>query len=261
MKISVLTPSYNSAKTIEKAIVSVQNQTYTDWEHIIVDGGSEDGTVETLEKFESLVWISERDKGQSDAMNKAFKLASGDIITYLNADDFYYPDAFRDAIGHFKEDPSVDMVVGNLDVERMDGSLQTNTNATVSWKDLSIIKGRFPLNPVSYFYKRKVQEKIGDFPLDEHYTMDYWFLLRAFYLFKPIKVEDNYGRFVFDGNNKTSVINSAFPLQRMHALKFAFRFTPHRLPYVYFQLLIHKRNQSSIGRIVRRIYKRLKKIL
>ena len=89
MKISILTPSYNSGKYIERAIESVVDQGYDNWEHIIVDGGSTDGTAVILKKYPHLKWISEPDKGQSDAMNKAFEMSNGDIIGYLNADDWY----------------------------------------------------------------------------------------------------------------------------------------------------------------------------
>ena len=241
MTISVLTPSFNSGAYLVKSIQSVLDQTYKDWEHIVVDGGSTDNTVEILKSYEHLKWVSEPDKGQSDAMNKAFKMSTGDIIIYLNADDYFYPDAFSILIRQFEEQPIVDMVVGNLHIEK-NGNLEPRTNATISWKDLSVLKGRFPLNPVSYAYKRRVQEKIGDFPIDEHYTMDYWFLIRAFYLFKIVKIEDFLGCFVFVENNKSSTIIGEYEIQAPHALKFTRKFTPIRLPYVYTMLAIHSQN-------------------
>ncbi|WP_417237257.1 glycosyltransferase family 2 protein [Bizionia paragorgiae] len=258
MKISVLTPSFNSEKYIKKSIDSVLAQTYTNWEHIIVDGGSTDDTLAILKNYSHLNWISEPDKGQSDAMNKAFKMSAGNLIVYLNADDYFYPNAFQDIINVFKNNIGVDIVVGNLHIDR-NGDITPNTNATVSWKDLSIIKGRFPLNPVSYCYKKCVQEKIGNFPLNEHYTMDYWFLLRAFYLFKPVKIENFLGCFVFDGNNKTSVIVDGFSIQMPHALKFAIRYTPQRFFYVYKKLLLHKRNKSHVSLLLKKLRKKIRK--
>lgn len=258
MKISVLTPSYKSGKYLKTSIESVLNQTYKNWEHIIVDGGSTDDTLTILKSYPHLIWISEPDKGQSDAMNKAFRMSTGDLIVYLNADDYFYEDAFQVIVDTFIKNIKVDMVVGNLYVDR-DGVLTPNTNATISWEDLSIIRGRFPLNPVSYCYKRKVQEKIGDFPLKEHFTMDYWFLLRAFYFFKPVKIENFLGCFLFDGNNKTSIIVDGFSIQVPHALKFTLRYTPQRIFHVSSKLLMHNRNKSQISLFVKKLLKKFKK--
>ncbi|WP_417289539.1 glycosyltransferase family 2 protein [Corallibacter sp.] len=257
MKISVLTPAYNAGAYLKKSIESVLAQTYSNWEHIVVDGGSTDQSLDILKSYKHLKWVSEPDEGQSDAMNKAFKMATGDIIIYLNADDYFYPDAFKVFVDAFKNNTDCDMVVGNLDVDR-NGMMEPSTNATVLWKDLAVIKGRFPLNPVSYAYKRKVQEKVGAFPVDEHYTMDYWFLLHAFYFFKIIKINDFMGCFVFDGNNKTSVIVDGFNVQKPHALKFAKRYTPYRYFYVYWKLMSHPRNKSKQALFLKRVLKKLK---
>lgn len=258
MKISVLTPSFNSGRYLKKAIESVTAQTYTNWEHIVIDANSTDNSVDILKKYEHLTWVSEPDKGQSDAMNKAFEKCTGHLIVYLNADDYFYPDAFQIVVDTFNMNPSIAVVVGNLHTDR-NGVLIPNTDATISWKDLSIIKGRFPLNPVSYFYRRQVQEKIGKFPLNEHYTMDYWFLLRAFYFFEPVKIENFLGCFVFDGNNKTSVIVDGFSIQMPHALKFAIRYTPQRFFYVYKKLLLHKRNKSRVSLFLKQLRKKYRK--
>lgn len=94
-KISIVTASLNSGKFIEDSIKSVLRQNYENFEHIIIDGGSTDGTIEILKKYPHLKWISEQDKGQSDALNKGFKIADGDIIGWLNADEYYLPKTFN----------------------------------------------------------------------------------------------------------------------------------------------------------------------
>ncbi|WP_299060594.1 glycosyltransferase family 2 protein [uncultured Polaribacter sp.] len=262
MKISVLTPSFNSGDYIERSIQSVLSQTYKNWEHIIIDGNSTDNTVNILKRHKHLKWVSESDKGQSDAMNKAFKISKGDFIVYLNSDDYFYPDAFKTLITNFTKNPKIDIIVGNLHLEKK-GLKEPRVNATISWKDLSVLKGRFPLNPVSYMYKRKVQQKIGDFPVDEHYTMDYWFLLRAFYFFKTIKIEEFLGCFVFVENNKSSRINGEFDVQSPHALKFCLRYTPLRFFYVYAKLLIHHNNPqpNKVVLYLTNLYVSIKKII
>ena len=95
MRISVVTPSYNQAAFVERAIGSVLSQTGDfELEYIVMDGGSTDGTVEILRHYDDrLTWLSEKDKGQSDAINKAFKLTTGEIIGWLNSDDYYAPGA------------------------------------------------------------------------------------------------------------------------------------------------------------------------
>jgi len=96
MKISVITPSLNSGEHIERAIQSVLAQNYDNFEHIIVvDGLSTDNTLDILKKYPHLTWVSEKDSGQSNAMNKGFAMSSGEIIVYLNADDYFLPEAFR----------------------------------------------------------------------------------------------------------------------------------------------------------------------
>lgn len=97
-KIFIITPAYQSAAHIEKCILSVMTQDYTNYEHIIVDGGSTDGTLDILRKYEGkypMRWISEKDNGMYDAINKGFAMASGDIFAWLNSDDVFLPWAFR----------------------------------------------------------------------------------------------------------------------------------------------------------------------
>ncbi len=207
MKISILTPSYNSGAYIERAINSVINQQYKNYEHIVVDGGSKDNTLDILQKFPHIKSISEPDKGQSDAMNKAYKMSTGEIIVYLNADDEFEPNAFEKIIEAFKADDTVDMVVGNLiflsETERL------IRNPSARYLDIMLYwKNLFPNNPVSYFYKRKVQDQVGEFPIDNHYSMDMWFLLKAYRKFKVIKIDEILGTFHSDGTNKTAVIET-----------------------------------------------------
>jgi len=202
LKISILTPSYNSVKTIDQTIKSVQEQDYSDWEHIVVDGGSKDGTVEILKKYLHLKWISEPDRGQADAMNKAFALSTGEIIGYLNADDTYEKDLFKRVSRYFSENPDKKILIGNLMVN--DGRQEVMIRPSLRLqKILEIWPCRFPLNSLSYFYKREVQERIGKFPVDLHYTMDYWFLLRVYKTYAPGYLDLPFGTFN-NFNNKSS---------------------------------------------------------
>ncbi|MDQ3019869.1 MAG: glycosyltransferase [Bacteroidota bacterium] len=260
-KISVLSPSFNSGGSIEKAILSVLNQGYANFEHIIYDGGSSDGTVGILKKYPHLKWVSEPDKGQSDAMNKAFDMSTGDIIAYLNVDDYFQRGAFHKISKAFQENPSAEMVVGNLFFEF---SRHTFTRkAEIDYKKIMLpFKYIFPINPVSYFYKRKVQESIGAFPLDNHYAMDYWFLLRAYQTHKLVKIEDYLGTFCMNGLNKTSNANNRKNVH-LEALQHLKTFDRKNLPYYlynYYKFFYYERKPYNLKTLSAKIRKSFGKV-
>jgi glycosyltransferase involved in cell wall biosynthesis len=207
-KISILTPSYNSGKYLERAIESVISQEYTNVEHIVVDGGSTDHTIDILKSYPHVKWITEPDKGQSDAMNKAFNLSTGEVISYLNADDWYEPGAFNEINEVFSQLEAPLFVVGNFFMQRDNKKVLYSPVSTYR-KLILHYKYPFPFNPVAYFYSREIQEKIGQFPTDNHFTMDYWFLLEVYRKFssKIVKIKYPLGTFLQDGDNKTSTID------------------------------------------------------
>ena len=112
-KISVVTPSFNQGRFIEDCIKSVLDQNYPNFEHIIVDNCSTDGTLEVLKKYPHLKWIFETDKGQSDAINKGFRRSTGDIVAWLNSDDFYCENVFWKIVEIFLKNPQVFWIYGN----------------------------------------------------------------------------------------------------------------------------------------------------
>ena len=238
MKISVLTPCFNSGDFIERAITSVTDQDYKNFEHIIVDGNSTDNTQEILRKYEHLTWISEPDEGQSDAMNKAFEMSTGDIIVYLNADDEFEKGIFHLVADSFNENEEIDIVVGNLKFiwpHKTFVRYPTNKYTDV----IQYWKSRFPQNPVSYFYKRRVQENAGEFPLKYHYTMDYWFLLKAFKRSKILKIEKIFGNFYNSGENKTATTNSKRNSLKT-VIEYLLKHDIKRLPWFFLKYTIRK---------------------
>ncbi|WPP52621.1 glycosyltransferase family 2 protein [Catalinimonas niigatensis] len=222
MKISVLTPSYNTGDHLDRAIQSVLKQKYKNWEHIIVDGQSSDNTVEVLKKYPHLKWISEPDQGQSDAMNKAFAMSTGDIIVYLNADDWFEVGSFVKVVEKFEVSPDIDIVIGNYYMIK-NGKKVVKTPPIEYEKILLHFIFGFPSNPVSYFYKREVQLKVGLFPIENHYTMDFWFLLNALRVKKATKIDAYLGYYSMSGTNKTSLIDPVRQCRKvalMHILKY-----------------------------------------
>jgi glycosyltransferase involved in cell wall biosynthesis len=171
--VSIITVVFNGVKHIEQTIQSVFRQTYPHIEYIIVDGGSTDGTVPVIKKYEHQLykWISEKDRGISDAFNKGIALATGDIIGMINADDFYEPDAVQQVVDHFQEG---EIFYGDLRLlrkERVDFVVKG---------DHELLPRLMTINHPTVFVKKEVYKKLGVF--DESYAcaMDYDLLLRFY---------------------------------------------------------------------------------
>jgi glycosyltransferase involved in cell wall biosynthesis len=173
-RISIVTPSYNQAEFLERTIRSVLDQGYPDLEYLVIDGGSTDGSVDIIRKYEDQIdyWVSEPDRGQTHALNKGFKRATGDVCAWLNSDDMYCPGILMTMGRAFAEDPSLDVVFGNmLDVDQQDRVTRDNRSVPFSWRAL-ILCGAV-IHQSATFWKRELFEKHGW--LDEELTcsMDY----------------------------------------------------------------------------------------
>lgn len=180
MRVSIITVSYNSDKTIEDAIKSVLSQTYPDIEYIIVDGGSIDGTIEIVNKHRDKIakFVSEPDKGIYDAMNKGIKLAAGEIVGILNSDDFYADENAVKKIVEAIEKGKADVCWGDLVYVA-----KNNTDKIIRfWKSSKYQEGKFrrgwhPPHP-TFFVKKHIYEKYGVFNLDLKIAADYELMLR-----------------------------------------------------------------------------------
>lgn len=177
LTISAITPSYNQGEFIERTILSVLNQRIPPCEYLVFDGGSTDKTVEILKKYEKhLSWISEKDKGQTDAVNKGLRVAKGDIIAWINSDDIYYPRAFETVIHFFENNPKIDIVYGKANhIDKQDKFIETYP--TEPW-EIKRLESTCFLSQPAVFFRRKVAEQYGILDDALSYCMDYEYWLR-----------------------------------------------------------------------------------
>ena len=179
-KITIVTPSYNQKEFIEETILSVINQDYTNIEFIIIDGGSTDGSVNTIKKYEKSLsfWISRKDDGQSDAIHKGFKMATGDIVCWLNSDDFFIPGALTNVAKSFQKNPTTDILLG----DGMYSDINSNIIKYYRYTKPRLFlakQGLIAFGQQSMFFNRKFYLKSGGLLTDFHYCMDTEFVHRA----------------------------------------------------------------------------------
>lgn len=187
MVISIITATYNSAKTVRDTFKSVLLQNYTNYEYIVIDGGSKDGTVDIIREYEPLFggrmeWISEPDKGIYDAMNKGIRMASGEVVGLLNSDDFYTSDDVLATVAEKMSHTGIDAVYG--DVHYVNASDLTKCVRYYSSKPFHrtwMRLGFMPAHP-SFYCRRDVYEKYGTFDLTYKVAADFENLLRLIFV-------------------------------------------------------------------------------
>jgi hypothetical protein len=174
--VSIVTPSFNSAPFIERTIQSVLRQDYAPIEHIVIDGGSSDGTAEILARYPHLRWVSEPDHGQSDALNKGFRIARGHIVGWLNADDTYNPGAIREAVAFLEHHPEVALVYSHCSIiDETDRVLYTLAAPAFDLRR-ELVAHNLP-QPTNFF-RRGALAEVGYLDTSLHYVMDWELYLR-----------------------------------------------------------------------------------
>lgn len=195
MKISIVTATFNSGKTIGDTIKSVLNQSCEDFEYIIVDGGSTDCTIDIVKKYEKkfegrLKWVSEKDEGIYDAMNKGIRMATGDVVGILNSDDYYTgDDVLQTVVDTFATESMIDAVYG--DIHFIKDGIPDKCVRYYSSKMFSPFWLRFGFMPAhpSFYCKREVYNQAGLYRLDYKIGSDYEMMVR---LFKKHKITAKY---------------------------------------------------------------------
>lgn len=194
--IKIITPSFNQGRFIKQTIESVLDQDYESITYVVVDGGSTDDTVITLKKYKQLSFVSEKDKGQTDALNKGIRMFSShlhndDIVAYINSDDYYLPGAFEKILRAFNTYPQAQWVIGDaVIVDEMGREIQPLIRLykrVLRHFSFSLLLTN-PYPQPSVFLRGAVLKSLGLFRTDLHYTMDYEYWMR---------VQKKYGQPVF----------------------------------------------------------------
>lgn len=184
MKISIITVCYNSVSTIAETFKSVASQTYQDIEYIVIDGGSKDGTIDIIHENTSLIssWISEPDQGLYDAMNKGIKMATGDYVGIINADDVFYDEnVIEKIVGFLKKNP-LDASIANIIQYKVGGKV-VRSYSSEKWEPVRLKIGHMPPHP-SIFFRRSLFDKFGSYRLDLKIGADYELIIRYFLIEK-----------------------------------------------------------------------------
>ena len=176
--VSIITPSFNQAKYLEDTIQSVLGQDYTNLEYILVDGGSTDESVDIIRKYDDKLawWVSEKDSGQAEAINKGLSRATGEIVAWLNSDDTYLPGTISAAVRTFEENPDVVLVYGNmLAVDENSETINILRYDQLNLEDLLCFQ---IIGQPAVFFRRDALEKAGYLDSTYHFLLDHHLWLR-----------------------------------------------------------------------------------
>lgn len=176
--VSIVTPSYNQAPFLEQTIRSVLDQDYPSLEYIVVDGASTDASVDIIKKYSDRLawWVSEKDKGQGEAINKGLARAKGEIIAWINSDDYYLPNAISSAVNVFEQNPDVVLVYGDmLAVDQNGETTNVLRYKQYSLEDLLCFQ---IIGQPAVFFRRDVYEKVGGLDISFHFMLDHHLWIR-----------------------------------------------------------------------------------
>ena len=172
--VSIITPSYNQVRFLEETILSVLAQDYPRIEYIIIDGGSTDGSVQIIQHYAERLagWVSERDKGQTEALNKGFARATGEIFAWLNSDDTYLPGAVSEAVNFLTAHPEAGMVYGDANLIDEHGEVIGQFPARQT--DLRrMLRGSVHIPQQTAFFRARLWQQVGPLDLSFYFAMDY----------------------------------------------------------------------------------------
>lgn len=205
-KISIITPSYNQGEFLEETIRSVLLQNYPNLEYIVLDGGSTDNSIDILKKYDEYIdfWVSEPDNGQADAVYRGIERATGDIIAYINSDDFYYPGAFLKVAQEFIRNPDSGWLTGRtVFVDELSVSKKDQPRYLPINMFTMVYFGNFVMQP-STFWKKSLFSSVGGFNRSLRFSFDYELFLKFLNIEKPLWLNENLAAFRYHSMSKTS---------------------------------------------------------
>ena len=235
-RISVVTPSYNQGRFLEQTIRSVLLQGYPNLEYIVIDGGSTDESVRIIEKYEKHLahWESERDRGQSHAINKGFARATGEILCWLNSDDYYLPGTLRIVAETLAAGTGNFALVGHCEQVFADGSPAIEGKGRYEGFErlLQFWKG-YRMHQPSIFWRREVFERVGYLDESLHYTMDFDYWVRVARHFDFVNVDRALSCATYHSDAKTG---DAFARYYQELMRRAPQYWPPRPSPAYYRL-------------------------
>ncbi|MBT8195862.1 MAG: glycosyltransferase [Bacteroidia bacterium] len=236
-RITLITPSYNQGQYIEETIQSVLNQNYPNLQYIIIDGGSTDNTVDIIKKYEDRIdyWVSEKDSGQSSAINKGLKIADGDIVNWLNSDDMLAEKSLFNLANAVKQNPSANIYTGQTTY--LVHNEISNSHSHTVFENRACTFGFGHINQPSTYYRKQVIDKIGNLDESLNYCMDLdWWLkyLLRYDINTVVKIMDIWSIFRIHDDSKTHLSAKKFKEEKEKVYNRVFNF--------YF-----KKDSSTIG--------------
>ncbi|MFN0187171.1 MAG: glycosyltransferase family 2 protein [Bacteroidia bacterium] len=215
--ISIITPSFNQARFLEQTIDSVLSQQYPNLQYAVIDGGSTDGSVEIIRKYEKYLsyWISEPDAGQSSAINKGLARATGDVVNWLNSDDYLQPGALK-ILANIFSNPSVNVVAGRGHVVQNGNIVKRTTGTDIYPGNLAKTLGCARIDQPETYFRRTIFNQLGNLDESLHLNMDKEFWMRYlihFGLNGVVKIPDILTNFRWHDDSKTKSQSSKFELE------------------------------------------------
>lgn len=202
IKVTIITPSYNQGQYLEATIQSILGQNYPHLEYMIFDGGSQDNSLEIIEKYKTHLayWESEKDRGQSHAINKGLHRATGEIITWINSDDQLMPKVLDKVVSYFETNPSIAFLHGKtLLFGQGKDVIKGAESKDLYYKYLAGL----PFPQPSAFFKKRMIDELGLLEESYHYGMDYDFFLRMILNYEALQVEDVLSKYLLHENSKS----------------------------------------------------------
>ena len=219
-KISIITPSFNQAEFLERTICSVLEQGYPNLEYIVIDGGSVDGSVDIIRRYEKHLayWVSEADNGQAHAINKGLAIATGEWVAWQNSDDVYYPDALKWIAEVVRRNPGVELIVGDMNLITKDGSIIRDVRYVRPTYGSLLAEGMVLANQAA-FWRRSTHDKAGylDETLDCVFDRE-WFLRILKMKIKVVHTSRILGALRLHEDTKTNTLAEVFHIEAARVL-------------------------------------------